>query len=611
MSTRRFDLLGKTVLIGSGALGTTLRQRWGAFLSCVEALNLSSPDLVRSVHRAYREAGSDILVTNTFAANPLLLDEVGLADQATAINAAGVQLAREVAGSETMVWASVGPLSLGLRSADYSSERLRDIYRIQVAGLRDADAILLETFQDEREAAAAAAAATETGLPLVVQAGFTGGGHAGVRRLAFLVRIAEEAGARAVGVNCRHPREIEEALRHVLSLTHLPVTVAPNAGTPSLERGRVRYEFAPEAFADMAETLWQMGAAVVGGCCGTTPDHIQAVARRIRGRPVPPRMPPAPIPPTPHAEASVARPAHPVRDLLCSRRFLISVEVRAERTSPLEAIVCKAQEMAQAGADLLDVPDKPGASVARDAAVVAARIQQATGLPALPHKAVVHANLLEAHSALLGAWDLGLRAMLVVTGDSPAMGPLRAWASRVSDLKTSVELIRLATTLRSGIALSGEAIADPPDFCVGCALGKPTPGQMEWLQKKLDAGAEFVLTQPVFTVEEWRRLQETVATVSVRVFPGVLPLLSRRTAEGLASGRVPGVCVPESVVAALARYESPMDQRQKGLELAEHLVRTLAREGRSLYLIPPWGRWGHEAATHLVCLARAEAKAPS
>jgi homocysteine S-methyltransferase len=404
----------------------------------------------------------------------------------------------------------------------------------------------------------------------------------------------------AVGANCQHPDDIVDVAAYLLSRTRLPVTASANAGNPSIERGLVRYGLLPDQFAGIAERLAGLGVSVIGGCCGTTADHIRAAAS-LAGRPVTP----APRVEVRGPEAAEARPRpaampNPVRQKLAADRFLVSVEIRADRGCSLDDICRMAEEIALAGADLFDVPDNPGATVGRDATITAARLQDVLKVPAMAHKAVTQSNLLQLHSGLLGAWDIGLRGILAVTGDPPAMGPLGSLAQRVTDLKSSVELLRLIRRLREGELINGDRIADPPDFCAGAAIGWPGPAQIAWLKKKIEAGAEFVFSQPVFAVETLRRLLDEAGGLGSRLFPGLLPLTSRRNAEFFASGRIPGIKVPEEVVARMARFESPRDQRLAGLEMAMGLAEAMAAEARGAYLIMPFGPSSREDTAAIV-----------
>jgi len=597
--------LGSAFLVGSGAMGTWLRERAGGAYRLVELLNLTAPEAVRAVHAAYRDAGAQVLVTNTFAANPMCLADADAAADCAAINRRGVELVREVAGTTCSAWGSIGPLSLGLRLDDFTREQLVAAYDTQCRNLAGVEALLLETFTDPREAEAALAAACATGVPVIFQMGNTGRGLVGRQRMELLLRLAEKAGARAVGTNCRHPNELLEAVRYLVGSTALPVTAAPNAGHPSIDRGRVQYQFTPADFLALSKAVRESGAAMISGCCGTTPDHIRAVSPILKGLPLVSRA--EHICSATEARVAPAEPGlaeNPVRTLMQSDAFIISVEIRADRTSSVVDICEGTLEVASAGADLFDVPDKPGASVGRDAAVVAARIQEMTGKPAMAHRPAVHVNVLEAHTALIGSWDLGLRGVLVLTGDPPSIGPLGAVASRVSDLKSSVELLRLIRTLRQGTTITGEPIRNPPDFCAGCTVGRPVPAHLEWLRKKLDAGAEFIFSQPVFDLVTYERLRDMVEPLGGRFFPGVMPLVSRRNAEFLAGGNIPGIKVPEALVAAFGRYEKPEDQRQFGLAQATELALAISAQSKGVYVIMPFGKRCYQDTSTLVRAVR-------
>lgn len=601
------DKLGQTVLIGSGAIGTCLRRTGGRSDEPVELLNLREPEAVRNLHAAYREAGSQILVTNTFAANALIFGDAGAGELCEDVNRAGVALAREAGGPECLVCASVGPLGLGLRLEDYPADALTDIYRRQCRALAGADALLLETFVEPREAKAALAAAAETGLPVIFQIGNTGGGAGRWNRIDRLLDEAHSNRVIAVGTNCHHPHEIVQVASYIAAHTQLPVTASANAGHPQIERGFVTYEFSPDDFAAFALMLDDAGVALIGGCCGTTPEHIRKISAAIGGRPV--HLRPVPVsriePVLPSMEkAGLA--ANPIRSLMAWKHLVISVEIRAERMRSLAEIVQGAAVLAKAGADLFDVPDNAGATVGRDAMVTAARLQSELGVPSICHLSVTQSNLMRLHSSLIGGWDLGLRGLLAVTGDAPSVGHLGSLAHRVMDVRSSVELLRLLRGLRKGRIINGEGLADPPDFCAGCAISRPISAQIKWLQAKIDAGAEFVFSQPVFTVDDFRRLQDALAGLPVRFFPGLMPLVSRRNAAFLAGGRIPGIAVPQEIVIGFDRFESLEDQRRFGLEQACGLAAAIAAEAAGLYLIMPFGKTCYEDAAEIVRRIRAK-----
>ncbi len=593
--------LGRFVLISSGAIGTCLRQASGAGDEAVELLNLRQPEMVRNLHAAYRSAGSRILVTNTFAANAVFFGDAGIGELCQDANRAGVALAREAGEGQCMIWASMGPLGLGLRLDDYPDDVLLSIYRNQCAALRDADALLLETFVDLREARAALQAAGETGLPVIFQIGNTGGGAKRWDRVDQLLGEAHQAGVAAVGTNCHHPDEIVPVASYIGARTDLPVTASPNAGHPRIERGLVKYELTPDDFAAAAEALLSIGVAVIGGCCGTTPDHIRKVAGALGRRAVVSRPRISVFPDrSPVVSEKTNAKTNPIRSMMQSNRFLVSVEIRANRSVPLHEIVQGASKVAAAGVDLFDVPDNPGATVGRDAMVTAARLQDVLQIPSICHLSVTQSNLTRLHSTLIGCWDSGLHGLLAITGDAPSMGHLGNLAHRVVDVRSSVELLRLIRGLRDGKIINGEGLADPPDFCAGCAIARPIPAQIRWLKTKIDAGAEFVFSQPVFTLDDYKKLCDAMAGLPIRFFPGIMPLVSHRNAVSLASGRIPGIHVPADVVTRFERYESPEDQRRFGLDQADELAAGISADASGLYLIMPFGKRCYEDTARII-----------
>ena len=596
------DSFGREVVIGSGAMGTLLRQGEYSAIACIESLNLQDPDRVKEAHGAYRDAGAQILVTNTFAASPIRLEDVSLAEQCGEINRAGVALAREAAGEACAVWGSVGPLELSFRLADFSDDELAACYREQVDGLAGADVIVLETFKEVREAAAALRAAGESGLPVVFQIG-----GVGLFRARELLTLALDAGVVAVGTNCSHPITIVELVEFLAGSCDLPVTAFPNAGNPHMDRGFVKYDFATDRMVDVARACLDAGASLVGGCCGTTPDHIRAVVESVSDQGLAPRA-------TSNIQVSapeaLVRPGegrpNRVRDVIERDAFAISVEIRPSRMKTLTEIVEGCRPIVAAGADMLDVPDNAAAIVGRDAMVTAAALQKKLGVPGIAHKSVTQTNLLNLHSYLLGCWDSGLQGLLCISGDPPATGHLSGRASRVTDLRSSVELLRLLGTLRDGELINGDVLVDPPDFCAGCGVGsgEKLGPQVKWLTKKIDAGAEFAFSQPVFSMDQFRRLRDATADLSIRLFPGVFPVISARSAEFLAAGRVPGIDVPDSYVEMLRGYEQVADQKAAGLAFAHELAAEVSTESTGLYVIMPFSKTCYADTADLVRVVR-------
>jgi methionine synthase I (cobalamin-dependent)/5,10-methylenetetrahydrofolate reductase len=594
--------LGVEIRIGSGAIGTVLRHSLYNSTDAVEFLNLSRPELVTALHLKYRDAGSKIFVTNTFAANSVSLQERYEEALCFDINSKGVELAREVAGDDVLVWGSVGALALGLGIDDYSPQQLTDIYSEQCRGLCGADALVLETFTSLLEAEAALKAAKATSLPIILQFGNTGEMPAAQGRIDGFLKLAEKYDVAAIGVNCQHPAQIVNSVRYLSKRTLLPITAAANAGHPTIDRGIVHYEFPPEAMLAIAEELCRLGVNVIGGCCGTIPAHIRALAAKLSGLPVAEREQGLAIDVSGRApeELEPSRPNR-IRELIESDRLIVSVEIRADRRTSLANIVESSRQLADAGADMFDVPDNPGAAVGRDAMVVAAKLQDLTGTPSIPHKTVTQSNLLQLHSSLIGCWDLGLEGVLAITGDAPSMGHMGAMASRVKDVRSSVELLRLVRKMGEGRMITDEPISDPPDLYPGCAVSSvASTGQINWLKKKIDAGARFYFSQPFFDIDDFERLHAATVGLPARFLPGIMPLASKANAEYLAAGRIPGIRVSSAMVDNMGRYEDVSDQRRYGLEHALKLAEKIALVTNGIYLIMPFGKACYDDAASIV-----------
>ncbi len=598
MSVRDFvNSLREGVWVGDGALGTELLRRHDGAWPCPEALTLTAEGRrrVADIHRDYVQAGAQLLETDTFAANPWKLEAVGLADRTDEINRRAVEICREAAGSDRWVAGSVGPLDWGTpRAGDETS--WRGLYARQMDALAGAgvDLFLLETFSSVREARAALTQACSYGRPVCFCMGGQGFTRAaGRRRIQEMAVLAGEFNLAAVGLNCLIPFDVSELLPFLRAGTDRPLIVLPNGGSPSVERGVVVYDLpVPHLLTEVRRWL-DLGVALVGGCCGTTPEHIRALAAECAGRR--PRVTAAPAVgvaaalPTP----APVQPAPPnaLRDRLCKSGFVVAVEMRAELNTPLSVTLDQAAALAER-VTLFDVPDNPGGNLGRDSVVAAARIKDRTGVPAMAHKSATQCNLVQLYAQLVGASDLGVSGILAVTGDPPSVGPFDRLASRVMDVKSSVDFLEILSLLRRGELLNGQMLREAIDFVAGCAFapGLNRAGQTRWLAQKLEAGAELVFSQPVFSREDYQKAGEafqSVAGPSARFLPGLFPLAGRRQVSFLRSGKIPGIAIPDAVAARFDRYEKTEDQAQCGLELALELAREFAA-GSGLYLILPF-----------------------
>jgi len=616
------ELFAAGVTIGDGALGTRLVDLSGLAVELPEALTLDpvGREHIGRVHREYLEAGARIIETNTFAANSRRLERVGLAEQCELINRTAAQIARSAVGdAAALVAGSVGPLDLGLAEKDTSEEEVASVYRRQIEALAGAgvDVLFLETFSSVLEARAALVEAKRTGLPVFFCLGGQSISRAYARRtVERLVELAEEMAVEAVGANCMPPYDLGRVLTELAGRTSRPLMAYPNAGTPTVVRGVIRFDLPQAVLLAEAQGWLAMGVQVFGGCCGTAPEHIRALSEALAGKPVVPRS--ARIEVRPRVKSKVEVPAavtldpnHPIRRVLReAARPVIAVEVRSSLGRSLAQTVDAAGVLVEAGADLLDVPDNPGGNPGRDCVACAYLLQERYTIPTIFHKSATQANALQLHSYLLGAADLGVRGLLAVTGDPPHVGPFDRWASRVGDIRSSVELLRLVGLLRAGQLINGQPLPEPVDFAAGCGFA-PTmnlESQTPWLERKIDAGAEYVFSQPVFRLEDYQRMREATRHIEIPIFTGLFVLTSSRQAEYLRSGKIPGIVVPEDAAGRIAEFSDPADQAKAGLEMTHQMIDRLAGESPGIYLIMPFHResfaWTAELVRHAASLRK-------
>lgn len=619
------QLLQSRLLVGDGAMGTRLQALVGTGQSCLDSLNLDTTfsEIVALVHRSYLEVGADLILTNTYGANAVKLSRYGRQGQARAMNVEGARLARRCVDAwqpddvslesvpnpmgGRMVGGSVGPLEIYSVRDEYAEEQIEEIFHEQIRGLVDGgvDLIVLETFQDLGEAATALRVATSYDLPVLLSVGGVHNGRTGtgadVREFA---QLASKLGAAMVGANCRGPFDILDTIERLAAVTSLPLFAFPNAGSPEIDRGRVTFNVDSHQFGNYAARLAKAGAALVGGCCGTDPGHIDQVARCLRN------LPPASartvsevrIFPVPAPSPSAAHPAsNKVSEVLSSVPLIVSVELRPGRSAPFEQFLEAGRCLAKQGVHLFDVPDNAGAKVTVDPLWAASRLQTETGIPTVVHLSTSHRNLVATQSYLLGCWQAGIQGVLAVTGDHPNVGDHDKYASRVNDVKSSVNLMGLIHMLNRG-RLFNETACLPTNFCVGGGFN-PVRGlgaQTKWLAKKIEAGAQFVFTQPVYREEDVDRMLEATADVQIPILVGIMPLVSRRNAEFFAAGRIPGVIIPPEVLAAFESIESPEDGRKLGIEMAQNLMSRIKGRVRGFYMLPPFGKDHHLVVAELL-----------
>jgi methionine synthase I (cobalamin-dependent)/5,10-methylenetetrahydrofolate reductase len=578
-------------------MGTVLLDRAPGATTCVEKLNLDSPALIESVHSDYVAAGAQVIESNTFAANRLKLAAHELRDQLAHINAAGVRLARAAAGERAYVAGSVGPLGALMRPLGLVDHaEARDVFAEHIAAVAAGkpDLLLLETFGSVDEALLALAAAKALGsdLPVVVSLSVVDDGKTpGGDPLLSALRRLRAAGADGVGVNCAvGPQAVYQALAPIIADIEGPLFVMPNAGFPHRIDDRAVYQSTPEYFRRYAHDFVALGATVVGGCCGTTPEHIAAMRPEVEGKHVQPRVRRAPA--SVDERAPVAK-----RVLLPAERaltdferklgteFVTTVEVSPPRGVDYAASLAGAKLLQAAGADAVDISDNPTARLRMSSTALAHLIMRETSLATILHFTCRDRNLLGLQSELLGAAALGVTAILALTGDPSNVGDFPK-ATSVFDV-TSVGLTEIVNALNHGKDHAGTEVGPPTRFRVGVAvnpLARDLDGEFKKFDEKLAAGADFAMTQPIYDVAQIKPFLDRMAGLKFPVLVGVLLLRSYKNAEFL-HNEVPGMSVPEHV---RERMRGAKDQRGEGIAIARDLLAELAQTpgAAGAYIIP-------------------------
>jgi homocysteine S-methyltransferase len=604
------------IVIFDGAMGTMLYAK-GVFINqCYDELNVRAPDLVRDVHRAYAKAGAEVLETNSFGANRLKLASYGLEDRVEELNRAAARLARETAGDSVLVAGAVGPLGVRLEPfGPVGRDEARGLFRDQMHALRDggADLFILETFSDldEIEQAVHAARDVDVEVPVIAQMTI---GPDGLTPYGAtpedVARALDAAGADIVGLNCSvGPQTILEAIERMAAVTRRKLSAQPNAGMPRDVGGRTMYMASPEYMATFARHFVQAGARVIGGCCGTTPDHIKALVEGTRPL-VPRRQRPMSIryqlphtddqsaPREASGESAAGREPMPFAERSCwagkiaRGAFVTSVEIVPPRgvdaTKMLEGVAA----LRNAGVDAVNVPDGPRAQSRMGALMTSLLIEQQLGIETVTHYCCRDRNLLGMLSDLLGASAMGLRNLLIITGDPPKMGPYPD-ATAVFDID-AIGLTNLVSRLNRGLDPGGHEIGKATAFAIGVGVNPAAIDSQYELRRfewKVDAGAEYAITQPVFDVEQLERFLESIAHVRIPIIAGIWPLVSVRNAEFLAN-EVPGVVVPDAVI---ARMRSASEQSREhavaaGIAIAREMLERVRGRVQGVQVSAPFGK---------------------
>lgn len=599
------EAIRDSIVVMDGAMGTMLYSK-GVFINrCYDELNLSQPQLVQEVHEGYLQAGAEVLETNTFGANPVKLGGHGLLEKLEEINRRGAELARAVAGDRAWVAGSVGPLGKPLSPiGKIAVNEAISFYQQQIHGLVQGgvDLIIIETISDIQELSAAVQAARkECDLPIIACATFPAEGrtllgYTPSEVMTTLTRL----GVDVVGANCSEgPHDMLETVERLKAANpDMPIAALPNAGSPRFHDDRVLYMSSPEYLAEYARRFIEAGAHLVGGCCGTTPDHIRAIAAMVKMlKPTRPALAmqvadlekaklvePAPIEECSPLGAKLAKKS------VLGHRFVVSVEMNPPRGHDASKVLQAAERLRYHGVDVVNIPDGPRASARMGALHIATLIQQWTGMETVLHFTCRDRNLLGMQAALLGAHAHGLRNVLAVTGDPPKLGDY-PHVTAVYDVE-SIGLVRIIEGLNHGVDLAANPIGDPTKFLIGVGANPGAPDMERELRRfryKVEAGANFVMTQPVYEPELLERFLDAIRDCRIPVLVGILPLASYRNAEFL-HNEVPGMQIPSPIRERMRRTQSAEDARNEGIAIAQEALMATRELVDGVYVMPPFGR---------------------
>lgn len=595
------EYLRNHVVLADGALGTYLYEKGVELGRNLDLLNLQAGEQVFSAHEEYIRAGSQLIETNTFGANYFKLREGGFEDQVHEINRVGAEIAVKAAGHQVYVAGSAGPtgVQFPLDEGEITAAAIEEAFSAQIAGLvaGGVDLIILETFSSLVEILLAIKAAKTVApdLPLVAQMVFPARGMT-VRGIEALDcgRKMIAAGADVVGTNCgRGIDAMVTAVKQMMPLAregHL-LSAFPNAGLPEMVGHRMIYPAQPSYMATRAGEMIKCGVHLIGGCCGTSPAHIQEFRSSLKIRPV--RIRADNI-----SEQPEKTPRQQVEDLpggflssLTKGRIPIIVELDPPTHLDVEPVLTGAVQLARAGVDAISLGENPLAILRAGNLGVATLIRKETGLQTIIHQTGRDLNALGLQSRMMEAHLLGIEAVLAVSGDS-ASATDQPGVTGVFDLR-SYGLIRMLRNLNNGMNLAGRSIKQRTNFSIGAAFSFRSENprvQIQRLEKKADLGARFAMTQPLFTREAVEKMIDKTSHIDMLIFPGIFPVISSRNAEFL-HNEVPGISVPGELRRQLAAYEQVADQRKAAMAYTMELVTSIAPVVDGLYFVSPLNKW--------------------
>jgi methionine synthase I (cobalamin-dependent)/5,10-methylenetetrahydrofolate reductase len=625
------EQLRERPVLCDGAMGTLLYARGVTYEQSFDALNLTRPELIQSIHSEYISAGAQIIETNTFGANRTKLEAFNLGDRVREINIRAVKLAREareIAGLPVFVAGAVGPTGRPLQAPDEQRlSELRTIFREQIEALQTGgvDLLILETFSSLAELRQAVLAAQEVGgLPIVAQMSFYEDGHTlSGQSAARVAMVLRDLGVDVMGANCSvGPAGTLDALNEMIgamgeqledaTTTSQLFSALPNAGLPTRIGNRFFYVSTPDYFADYALRFAQAGVRLIGGCCGTTPRHIAAMRKALdehygvhsqfAGTTIREEINPTPRSST-NSQAALARLIEDdvivpqqgtqtgLQEKLAAGEFVVSAELDPPKGLNPRKVLEGAVLLQNAGVDFINIADSPMARVRMSCLALARLIQDHMGIETIIHFTTRDRNLMAIQSELMGAHALGIRNVLALTGDPVSAGAYPN-TTGVWDID-SVGLIKVLRAMNEGSNAAGSSIGAKASFHIGCAFdpnmtGEQMERQIEKYQQKIEAGAHFIMTQPIYEMAPLERFFELVGKPQIPIILGCIPLHSSRHAEYL-HNEVPGITIPDDV---RARMRAAGDHgHEEGLKLAHELLAEASKHVQGVYLMPSYGRY--------------------
>lgn len=599
MKTPFLTKIKDTPLIFDGAMGTVIYEK-GVFLNtCYDELNLTNPDLIKSIHQDYVTAGADVILTNTFGANRIKLEKYGLANKVREINIAGAKLAKSIS-EEVYVLGSIGSnLSSGEILTPENIEQVKDSYREQISALVEAkvDGIIFETFFDIEELLLASSIAKEFDIPVIASMTLTKEMETpkGLSIVTALKKLDKSQSVDILGLNCSiGPHAMLSAVEKVIGSISKPLVVQPNAGHPQKRDGRMIYLSTPEYFTSYCKNYINMGVMGVGGCCGTNVEHIKEMARTIKaltGVKKHVEISKIEVQNTNIVVTPTIEKSNFAKKLFSESEKAISIEITPPRSVDLTPMLEKVQKCKDVGVDAINIPDGPRASARISPMVAGVMIEQKIGIEVILHYCCRDRNLIGMQSDILGGYAAGIKNYLVITGDPPKLGNYPQ-ATAVFDVD-AVGLTKVIHNLNHGEDIAGNEINPPTSILIGvganpCAVNLKK--EIKHFYNKIDAGAEYVMTQPVFDADTLLRFIDITSKYKqIPVVAGIWPLVSLKNALFL-KNEVPGVEIPDRIIERMEKANTKEDALKIGIEIAHEIKQKIDSSVQGYQISAPFGK---------------------